>query len=202
MDFPINPAHKRRYITALHGLIERSGCYPVSLTLARVEPERGRRAGGGFGDVYKGKCFDEEVALKVLRLSLPSGVECLNSWRSSDGRAQEYLSEVLLWRQLSHPNILPFYGVHFLDTILETRICLVCPWMENGNVVEFLYRRDRTAPDRDDTNCVSLVNTIISRSLVSYSLFLLQALDIAEGLKYLHSENIIHRDLKGVRISR
>jgi len=38
------------------------------------------------------------------------------------------------------------------------------------------------APETDVTDCVSL------------------ALDIAEGLKYLHSENVIHRDLKGYNI--
>lgn len=132
----------------------------MSLTLAEVQPERGRRAGGGFGDIYKGRCFGEEVALKVLGFSLPSGVDSLNSWRSSDGRAQEYLSEVLIWRQLSHPNILPFYGVHFLDTLLDRRVCLVSPWMENGNVVEFLDRRNRMAPETDATDCVSLVSKI------------------------------------------
>ena len=139
----------------------------MSLTLAEVEPEHGRRAGGRFCDVYKGWSLSEEVALKVLRLPLPSGVNSLNSWRSSDDRAQEYLSKVLVWRQLSHPNILPFYGVHFLDTPLDTRVCLVCPWMENGNVVEFLDRRDHMAPETDATDCISLVSQSPPR-LVSF----------------------------------
>ena len=159
--------HKELYLTALGHLTEKSGLFPMSLTLAEVEPERGRRAGGGFGDIYKGRCLSEEVALKVLRLPLPSGVDSLNSWRSSGGRAQEYLSEVLIWRQLSHPNILPFYGIYFLDTPLDMRICLVCPWMENGNVVEFLDRRNRMAPKTDDTDCISLVSKILP-SLVSH----------------------------------
>lgn len=127
----------------------------MSLTLTEVKPERGRHASGGFGDIYKGRCFGEEVALKVLRLPLPSGVNGLTSWRSFDGRAQEYLSEVLIWTQLLHPNILPFYGLHFLDTALDTRVCLVCPWMENRNVVEFLDRRNC---ETDATDCVSLVS--------------------------------------------
>ena len=139
----------------------------MSLTLAEVDPERGRRAGGGFGDIYKGRCLSEEVALKVLRLSLPSGVDSLNSWRSSDGRAQEYLSEVLIWQQLSHPNILPFYGVCFLDTLLDVRVCIVSPWMENRSIVEFLDRRNRIAPETDATDCISLVSTI-PPSLVTY----------------------------------
>jgi serine/threonine protein kinase len=50
--------------------------------------------------------------------------------------------------------------------------------MENGNVVEFLARRLYT----DTTDCVCL------------------ALDIAHGVKYLHGEQVIHRDLKGYNI--
>ena len=164
--------HKRLYLTALRYLTERSGLYPISLTLAEVEPDRGRWAGGGFGNIYKGRCLSEEVALKVLRLPLPYGVNSLNSWRSSDGRAQEYLSEVLIWQQLSHPNILPFYGVFFLETLLDVKVCLVCPWIENGNVVEFLDRRNRMAPDTDATNCISLVSKISPTcSPVSYVRF-------------------------------
>ena len=53
--------------------------------------------------------------------------------------------------------MLPFYSVHFLEDPLEIRFCLVSPWIENGNLVEFLGHRDRIAPDTDTTDCVSLV---------------------------------------------
>jgi hypothetical protein len=137
----------------------------MALTLDKVDCERGRRAFGGFSDIYKGQCFGEEVALKVLNLPLPLHVDSPNSLGSSEGCTREHLSEILIWRQLSHPNILPFYGIHFLDTIVETRLCFVCPWMENGNVVQFLDRRN---PETDVTDCVSLVSKNL-RSPVFYS---------------------------------
>ena len=38
--------------------------------------------------------------------------------------------------QVKHPNILPFYGVS--TTIAD--FCLVFPWYENGNIMEYLER--------------------------------------------------------------
>jgi len=63
---------------------------------------------------------------------------------------QEFSSEAVLWRQLSHPNILPFYEVYHLDE-QTPRLCLAAPWIENGNVVEFLK-------GYPDTYCVHLVS--------------------------------------------
>jgi len=89
---------------------------------------------------------------------------------------KEFSSEAVLWKQLSHPNILPFYGVYHLEE-KTPRLCLTAPWMENGNAVEFLKRYP-------DTYCVHL------------------AVDMAQGLEHLHSlsPSIIHGDLKGVNV--
>lgn len=43
----------------------------------------------------------------------------------------------MLWAHLSHQNILPFYGVYFLDEAAR-QMCLVSPWMEQGNLEEYL----------------------------------------------------------------
>ena len=45
------------------------------------------------------------------------------------------MPEAVLWKQLKHPNVLPFLGV-FLDT--SERPCLVSPWMENGNLTRYV----------------------------------------------------------------
>ena len=151
----MDPAHKLLFLRVLTDLLNTSKfLYPASMTLTDITVQPGRRGAGSFGDVYKGTCFDEEVALKVFKLPLPFGTNTLTSMTLFGDRAGDFLSELVLWRRLSHPNVLPFYGVHLLDITVETRICLVSPWMENGNVVEFLARKD---PDTDATDCVSLV---------------------------------------------
>jgi hypothetical protein len=154
MDSP----HKFLLVRTLTRLSDKSGFYPESLTLTDVTPERGQRATDGFADIYKGICLGEDIALKVFKCPLPFGVDSLDSWRrSSDNRFRNLLHEFMTWRQLSHPNVLPFYGIYFLEDILETRFCLVSPWMENGNMVEFLHHQNCMAPYTDATNCVSLV---------------------------------------------
>ena len=39
---------------------------------------------------------------------------------------------MVLWKQLRHPNVLPFYGAYMVD-----QFGMVSPWMENGNIVQF-----------------------------------------------------------------
>ncbi|KAG6832085.1 hypothetical protein H0H87_002913 [Tephrocybe sp. NHM501043] len=77
--------------------------------------------------------------------------------------------EAVLWEQLSHPNLLPIYGLYRL----HDQLCLVSPWMEHGNVTQYLQMNQHA--DR-----VLLIS------------------DISHGLQYLHEHAIIHGDLKGV----
>ena len=45
---------------------------------------------------------------------------------------KRFCKEMVLWKQLRHPNVLPFYGAYMAD-----RFGMVFPWMENGNILEF-----------------------------------------------------------------
>ncbi|KAG6806894.1 hypothetical protein H0H92_009675, partial [Tricholoma furcatifolium] len=44
--------------------------------------------------------------------------------------------EALTWGQLSHPNILTFYGLFRF----QNQICMVSPWMDNGHVRQYLVK--------------------------------------------------------------
>ncbi|KAG6832065.1 hypothetical protein H0H92_005487 [Tricholoma furcatifolium] len=83
--------------------------------------------------------------------------------------------EALVWQQLKHPNVLPFLGID--SEVFPASLCMVSPWMRHGTILDL-----RAA------NGASNIN--IEKRL----------LEIAEGLEYLHSEGVIHGDLRGANI--
>ncbi|GLB39663.1 putative protein with domain-containing protein [Lyophyllum shimeji] len=151
-------------------LSKHSGLYPASLVLQGISPQ-GRECvfGGSYGDIWAGKLGETAVAIKVTRVN-PSHVK--------DGM-KAFCKEAIVWRQLYHPNVLPFYGVWrwTQGSGMSSRFCLVSPWMENGNIIQYLKARS-------DANRRSLI------------------LDIAHGLEYLHTFEppVIHGDLRGPNI--
>ncbi|KAJ7093508.1 hypothetical protein C8R44DRAFT_684926 [Mycena epipterygia] len=148
---------------ALIRLSRVSGLHPRCFVLSGLEKEGHQVAAGGYGDIWKGRVRGQTVSVKMMRV-----------FRDKDIQAalKAFGREALIWRQLSHPNLLPFFGLYHL----ENRLCLVSPWMENGHVLEFL----KNSPP--DTDRLSLI------------------VDIAIGLEYLHTEQIVHGDLKGMNI--
>ncbi|KAK1232887.1 hypothetical protein PQX77_003955 [Marasmius sp. AFHP31] len=150
-------------------LSERSGLHPQCLAIQNVK-KLGEFpiAAGGFGDVWQGIIGEstEFVCLKVVKIYLHSDMKRLSN---------EYMREAILWRQMKHPNLLPFLGIYQFEC--HQQLCLISPWMDNGNLVQYL----RTTR-REDVDHYTLVH------------------DIASGLAHLHVMKIVHSDLKGVNI--
>ncbi|KAG6918047.1 hypothetical protein DXG01_016703 [Tephrocybe rancida] len=84
------------------------------------------------------------------------------------------LREVVPWAQLSHDNVLPFSGLCEIGDS-HGRLGLVSPYLENGNVMQFLKR-----------------NPLANRQPF--------ILDAAIGLSYLHENGYVHGDIKGANI--
>jgi serine/threonine protein kinase len=202
LDFVVDLAHRHRYLEVLLKLSRASRLYPESFVLKGIEIIGDPIAAGGFADVYKARLQGQEIAIKVLRVYQKSDIDKLLKVAPkivffidiTEDIVQEFSSEVVIWRQLSHPNVLPFYGVH-RERRSPPRVCFACPWMENGNVVQFL---DDVAPT--GMNCTHLASTVCCVKVLRpiHSNVFMQALDIARGLEYLHGQKIIHGDLKGV----
>ncbi|KIL59769.1 hypothetical protein M378DRAFT_84731 [Amanita muscaria Koide BX008] len=81
--------------------------------------------------------------------------------------------ELLLWSKLNHPHILPLIGIARIEGDANLP-AFVSPWMENGNVMDFLDQNPSFPASR----------------------FLK---DIIKGLHYLHTFDpvIVHGDIKG-----
>jgi len=52
----------------------------------------------------------------------------------TDRVSQRFCREVVVWRALNHPNVLPLLGV----TVAEDQLVVVSEWMVGGNIVEFV----------------------------------------------------------------
>ncbi|KAF7374886.1 LsmAD domain-containing protein [Mycena sanguinolenta] len=157
------PLSKAVFSKVLLRLSGACGLHPTCFTIDGLEKMGRQVAGGGFGDIWKGSVGGQIVAVKSMRQFADDDVKA---------SLKKLGREALIWRQLSHPNLLPFFGLY----ILEHRLSLISPWMEKGDLRLFLS----TAPP--DMDRVSLIA------------------DVAMGVEYLHNEHIVHGDLKSPNI--
>ncbi|KAJ7126300.1 kinase-like domain-containing protein [Mycena epipterygia] len=151
---------------ALIRLSHASGLYPRYSTPSGLEIVGPPVAAGAYSDIWRSSVHGQSVAIKVVRKLMGRDENYENN------RLEQIILEALIWRQLSHPNLLPFFGLYSL----ESRLCLVSPWMNNGHILEFLQNASA------NTDRLSLI------------------LDVAMGLEYLHTQQIVHGDLKATNI--
>lgn len=78
-------------------------------------------------DVWIGSLNQQRVCIKVLRF--------FQQGSDREELLKALSKEVLLWRQLNHPNILPFLGVN--TELFAPSFCIVSPWMSNGDIMAY-----------------------------------------------------------------
>ncbi|KAG6915879.1 hypothetical protein DXG01_009456 [Tephrocybe rancida] len=88
-----------------------------------------------------------------------------------DHAMKKLSKEAILWGQLSHPNILSIFGIFKFRGLVS----IISQWMEHGDVNEYL----------NNNPSASRLNL---------------ALDVVNGLSYIHEHGIIHGDLKGSNV--
>ena len=49
---------------------------------------------------------------------------------------QQFCKEVIIWKSLSHPNVLELVGV--LDGFKDHEFTAVSEWMKHGNIMEYI----------------------------------------------------------------
>lgn len=156
LDWPhLDSRMRPLFIRSVCKLSKKSGLHPQSIVLTEVQVHgQLSMSGGSYGDIWKGTVHGDSVCVKVMRVfGCPTDVEKLRKvcvqqsvssyWYLSDGWLQLFALEAVIWKQLSHPNILPFLGIHIWLSE-SPRVCLVSPWLVNGNVMDFLGRFPET----------------------------------------------------------
>uniref|UniRef100_A0A672T3Y8 LIM domain kinase 1 n=1 Tax=Sinocyclocheilus grahami TaxID=75366 RepID=A0A672T3Y8_SINGR len=121
-----------------------------------------------YGEVLGKGCFGQ--AIKVTH-SETGEVMVIKELLQFDEETQKtFLKEVKVMRCLEHPNVLKFIGILYKDK----RLNLISEYVQGGTLTDTIQKMDRDHP---------------WKLRVSY------AKNIAAGMAYLHSMNVIHRDL-------
>uniref|UniRef100_A0A8C5ETC6 LIM domain kinase 1 n=1 Tax=Gouania willdenowi TaxID=441366 RepID=A0A8C5ETC6_GOUWI len=120
------------------------------------------------GEVLGKGCFGQ--AIKVTHRETGEVMVMKELIRFDDDTQRTFLKEVKVMRCLDHPNVLKFIGVLYKDK----RLNFITEYIKGGTLREIIKKMDNNYP---------------WKRRVSF------AKDIAAGMTYLHSMNIIHRDL-------
>lgn len=116
---------------------------------------------GAYGKVYKCNLDHTPVAIKVL-------------WSDTSEKRREFLREVEVLSQLSHPHMVQLIGA------CPERGCLIYEYMENGSLEDYIFQKT-------------------SKCYLSWCTRFRIAFEVACALAFLHNskpEPIVHRDLK------
>jgi len=123
---------------------------------------------GGFSEIFKGRWTDPStsgdvrVAIKILRGVHTDPVILAHTIRRLN-------RETRVWHALSHPNVMPFFGLCYN---IGPSPAMISPLYDNGDAIRYLAENSQEDP----------LDIIIG---------------VANGLYYLHSKEVIHGDLKG-----
>ncbi|XP_044261442.1 LIM domain kinase 1 isoform X3 [Tribolium madens] len=132
-------------------------------------PQRVFRA----SDLVKGELLGQGFFGQVFKVTTRDTAEVMvlkELYRVDEEAQKNFLKEVAVLRSLHHNNVLRFIGVLYK----ERRLHLVTEYISGGTLTELIHDTSQPLP---------------WEQRVSF------AKDIAAGMAYLHSMNIIHRDL-------
>ncbi|KAH0582151.1 hypothetical protein H2248_011805 [Termitomyces sp. 'cryptogamus'] len=166
-DNSVDQQFRAILVVALSRLARKSELYPTRFFLHDVTRSGDTITEGYFGEIEKGLFAGEVVCIKIPRFKMHNNSDT-RSYRRALSR------EIMPWAQISHENVLPFYGIHPLGDG-RGRFGIVCPFFDNGDVVDYLVKFPNT--DR--------------RSLIN---------GVAAGMSHLHDNGIVHGDIKGRNI--
>ena len=94
-----------------------------------------------------------------------------------------------MWGSLNHKFVLPFIGIYEEE---DGTAFLVSPYMKNGTLAQ--WRKNTDPSVAQITERVWLFFPLLSFFVTHPS----KILEVAQGMEYIHSEGVVHGDLRGV----
>ncbi|KAF9646793.1 kinase-like protein [Thelephora ganbajun] len=166
-NLPVESEPRKRCIRALRKTCGLCGILPTSYAVTFRLSGPGKRpfAHGGFADIWRltdEDNHDHVFAIKSFRVYEPEDTDKIN---------KKYCKEVVVLKQVRHPNILSVEGV--APKLFE--FSMVSQWMPNGNMLKYTEQYP-------GANRLELLT------------------GITRGLNYLHNNEVTHGDLKGQNI--
>jgi serine/threonine protein kinase len=148
-------AYARRAFRVLAKLVKNGAFVPSSVFTQEIYQLTDQRYifSGGFSDVYHAiSNSGQEVAVKRLKMNIRGNSMDADKVTQVSSRLTRELEEdpvtymirplkciyreALVWKQLKHPNILPFLGIDRWTFGYE--LTLVSPWMPQGTLLNYI----------------------------------------------------------------